>query len=138
MTEEERDAADELEARKRSVWDVVNKAGRGPTSEAQMNGKEAVVDFLLARIVAAPSSSSVASRNQAGTGADEGNPAAQALNGAAEDEVAPDAQPEGERPAAAREAAEREEEKDAERQRQQQHAAEETLEKQTAAVELRE
>lgn len=54
-TEQEIDAEAEKEARKRSIWDVVNKAGRGPMSEAQMNGKEDVVDFLLQRMVTAPS-----------------------------------------------------------------------------------
>lgn len=54
LTEEERDAIAEKEARQRSIWDVVNKAGRGPMSEAQMNGKEAIVDFMLQRMVTAP------------------------------------------------------------------------------------
>jgi hypothetical protein len=54
ITEQERDAELEKEAQKRSVWDVVNKAGRGPMSEAQMNNKEDVVDFLLQRMVTAP------------------------------------------------------------------------------------
>lgn len=54
LTEEERDAIAEKEARQRSIWDVVNNAGRGPMSEAQMNNKEAVVDFMLQRMVTAP------------------------------------------------------------------------------------
>lgn len=57
MTEEERNAADKKAASTRSTWDVVNNAGRGPTSEAQMNNKEAVVDYLLTRIIAAPKAS---------------------------------------------------------------------------------
>lgn len=54
LTVEELDAQAEREAQRRSVWDVVNKAGRGPMSEAQMNNKENVVDFLLQRMVTAP------------------------------------------------------------------------------------
>lgn len=54
LTEEERDAIAEKEARQRSIWDVVNHAGRGPMSEAQMNNKEAIVDFMLQRMITAP------------------------------------------------------------------------------------
>lgn len=31
----------------RSIWDVKNNFGRGPTSESQLNDQEAVVQFLL-------------------------------------------------------------------------------------------
>ncbi len=33
------------------AWDVRNAAGRGPMSEAQMNGQEKVVQWLLERMV---------------------------------------------------------------------------------------
>ncbi|UZJ57389.1 hypothetical protein CBS101457_006709 [Exobasidium rhododendri] len=52
LTEEERDAEEEKEAQKRSNWDVVNKAGKGPMSEAQMNNQEKVVEFLLQHLIA--------------------------------------------------------------------------------------
>lgn len=52
LTEEERDAEEEKEARKRSVWDVVNLAGKGPMSEAQMNNQDKVVSFLLQHMIA--------------------------------------------------------------------------------------
>lgn len=40
---------DELQ-RERALWDVRNKAGRGPMSEAQMADREAVVQMLLGRL----------------------------------------------------------------------------------------
>jgi ankyrin repeat protein len=52
LTEEERDAEEEKEAQKRSNWDVVNNAGKGPMSEAQMNNQEKVVEFLLQHMIA--------------------------------------------------------------------------------------
>lgn len=52
LTEEERDAEEEKEARKRSVWDVVNLSGKGPMSEAQMNNQDKVVSFLLQHMIA--------------------------------------------------------------------------------------
>ena len=38
----------------RKIWDIRNKAGRGPMSEAQMNQREDVVQFLLERMVEGP------------------------------------------------------------------------------------
>lgn len=52
LTEEQRDAEEEKEARKRSVWDVVNHAGKGPMSEAQMNNQDKIVSFLLQHMIA--------------------------------------------------------------------------------------
>lgn len=52
LTDEERDVEEEKDARERSVWDVVNHAGKGPMSEAQMNGQETVVAFLLQHMIA--------------------------------------------------------------------------------------
>jgi ankyrin repeat protein len=52
LTEEQRDAEEEKEARKRSIWDVVNHAGKGPMSEAQMNNQDKVVSFLLQHMIA--------------------------------------------------------------------------------------
>ncbi|CAO1618373.1 unnamed protein product [Parajaminaea phylloscopi] len=48
------------EAPDRSLWDIRNNAGRGPTSESQMNGKEDVVVYLLSAMGAesAPSGGS--------------------------------------------------------------------------------
>ncbi|PWN51769.1 ankyrin [Violaceomyces palustris] len=37
--------------KERRLWDVRNKAGRGPMSEAQMNDKEEVVRYLLERMI---------------------------------------------------------------------------------------
>lgn len=59
-SDEQLDAEAEKEAQRRSVWDVVNKAGRGPMSEAQMNNKEDVVEFLLQRMVTAPAAAAPA------------------------------------------------------------------------------
>lgn len=39
-------------AARRRVWDVVNVAGRGPMSEAQMRQQEEVVRYLLDRMIA--------------------------------------------------------------------------------------
>lgn len=39
--------ADAPSAPDRSIWDIRNHFGRGPTSESQMNGKEDVVVYLL-------------------------------------------------------------------------------------------
>jgi len=57
LTEEQRDAEEEKEARKRSVWDVVNHAGKGPMSEAQMNNQDKIVSFLLQHMIAGLGSS---------------------------------------------------------------------------------
>lgn len=42
----------------RKLWDVRNKAGRGPMSEAQMREQEAVVKHLLERMIDGPDLSS--------------------------------------------------------------------------------
>lgn len=43
----------------RKLWDVRNKAGRGPMSEAQMSEQEAVVKYLLERMIDGPESSTL-------------------------------------------------------------------------------
>ncbi|CEH13855.1 FOG: Ankyrin repeat [Ceraceosorus bombacis] len=48
----------------RSTWDTRNKAGRGPMSEAQLAGKEEVVQWLLGRMIGGPTPS--ASKEQIG------------------------------------------------------------------------
>jgi ankyrin repeat protein len=64
LSEEERDAEEEKEAQKRSNWDVVNKAGKGPMSEAQMNNQEKVVSFLLQHMIAGLSKASEEEQGQ--------------------------------------------------------------------------
>ncbi|PWN39706.1 hypothetical protein IE81DRAFT_326264 [Ceraceosorus guamensis] len=51
-------------AEARSTWDTRNKAGRGPMSEAQLAGKEEVVQWLLGRMIGGPTPS--ASKEQIG------------------------------------------------------------------------
>lgn len=57
------DAAASTEAEddgsERKLWDVRNKAGRGPMSEAQMSEQEAVVKFLLERMIDGPEGSTL-------------------------------------------------------------------------------
>lgn len=43
----------------RKLWDVRNSAGRGPMSEAQMREQEAVVKFLLERMIDGPEGSTL-------------------------------------------------------------------------------
>lgn len=43
----------------RKLWDVRNSAGRGPMSEAQMREQEAVVKFLLERMIDGPEGSNL-------------------------------------------------------------------------------
>ncbi|KAJ1036163.1 hypothetical protein NDA18_000029 [Ustilago nuda] len=43
----------------RKLWDVRNKAGRGPMSEAQMREQETVVKFLLERMIDGPEGSTL-------------------------------------------------------------------------------
>lgn len=53
----EEEGADDGSERK--LWDVRNKAGRGPMSEAQMREQEAVVKFLLERMIDGPEGSTL-------------------------------------------------------------------------------
>lgn len=59
---EDEDAAEDREAQERRLWDMRNKAGRGPMSEAQMAEREEVVKYLLERMIggAAPTEASTA------------------------------------------------------------------------------
>lgn len=57
VSKQDEDGEEEDEAKRRSIWDVVNAAGRGPMSEAQMNKQEEVVRFLLDRMIAVTASS---------------------------------------------------------------------------------
>ncbi|KIS66278.1 uncharacterized protein UMAG_05278 [Mycosarcoma maydis] len=52
-------AAADDDGSERKLWDVRNKAGRGPMSEAQMSEQEAVVKFLLERMIDGPEASSL-------------------------------------------------------------------------------
>lgn len=45
------EADEDTEAQKRSIWDVVNQAGMGPMSTAQVNGRDKVVSFLLEHMI---------------------------------------------------------------------------------------
>ncbi|PWN20122.1 hypothetical protein BCV69DRAFT_283655 [Microstroma glucosiphilum] len=52
--EEEEESKGDLDLEpepERSLWDIRNRFGRGPTSEAQMNEREDVVQFLLGHMV---------------------------------------------------------------------------------------
>jgi len=49
--EKEREEREKDEAELRPLWDVPNKAGRGPMSEAQLGGHEELVKWLLEHMV---------------------------------------------------------------------------------------
>lgn len=51
------DREKEDDGSERKLWDVRNSAGRGPMSEAQMREQEAVVKFLLERMIDGPEGS---------------------------------------------------------------------------------
>ncbi|SNX87368.1 uncharacterized protein MEPE_06078 [Melanopsichium pennsylvanicum] len=50
---------EEDDGSERKLWDVRNTAGRGPMSEAQMREQEAVVKYLLERMIEGPEGSSL-------------------------------------------------------------------------------
>lgn len=64
VSDEQREEGDRRAAETRSAWDTRNRAGRGPMSEAQLAGKEEVVQWLLGRMIGGPSAS--ASKEQVG------------------------------------------------------------------------
>ncbi|KAJ1026335.1 hypothetical protein NDA16_002422 [Ustilago loliicola] len=53
------DGEKEDDGSERKLWDVRNSAGRGPMSEAQMREQEAVVKFLLERMIDGPEGSTL-------------------------------------------------------------------------------
>lgn len=63
--EEEADLEPEPE---RSLWDIRNRFGRGPTSEAQMNEREEVVQFLLGHMVTGGAAGAAAAAEGEGEG----------------------------------------------------------------------
>lgn len=72
------------------AWDIRNATGRGPMTEAERNGKEDVVQFLLER--------SIVGSNQKGV---QDGPSADGADGEAEDDEVPDKDYEQEIPPAA-------------------------------------
>ncbi|ETS64405.1 hypothetical protein PaG_01258 [Moesziomyces aphidis] len=50
---------DQNDGSERKLWDVRNSAGRGPMSEAQMREQEAIVKFLLERMIDGPEGSNL-------------------------------------------------------------------------------
>lgn len=68
---EKKDDDDDEDPPELSLWDLRNNFGRGPTSESQMNEREEVVQWLLARMAAGGGSSSATAaekKDEAGAG----------------------------------------------------------------------